>query len=143
MPNTILVPVDGSEGAMRALHLAVERARNKPQGRVHLVTVHSPLRVYGEIQVYVGEKKAADMAAQYNREILEPAEQVLRSAGVAFSSSTAEGDAAEQIVECAKTVGADEIIMGSRGLGRIAGLVMGSVTTKVIHLTQVPVTLVK
>jgi nucleotide-binding universal stress UspA family protein len=33
--------------------------------------------------------------------------------------------------------------MGSRGLGRIAALVMGSVTTKVIHLTQVPVTLVK
>ena len=43
---------------MRALHLAVERAREKPQGRVHLVTVHSPLRVYGEIQVYVGEKNA-------------------------------------------------------------------------------------
>ncbi len=143
MPNTILVPMDGSESAMRALHLAVERARVQPQGHVHLVTVHSPLRVYGEIQVYVGEKKAADMAAQYNREILEPAEQVLRSSGVTFASSTAEGDAAEQIVECAKTVGAGEIIMGSRGLGRIAGLVMGSVTTKVVHLTQVPVTLVK
>ena len=143
MPNTILVPVDGSESAMRALHLAVERIRVQPQGRVHLVTVHSPLRVYGEIQVYVGEKKAADMAAQYNREILEPAEQVLRSSGVVFASSTAEGDAAEQIVECAKAVGASEIIMGSRGLGRIAGLVMGSVTTKVIHLTEIPVTLVK
>ena len=143
MPNIILVPFDGSESAMRALHLAVERVREKPQGRVHLVTVHSPLRVYGEIQVYVGDKKAAEMAAQYNREILEPAEHVLRSSSVAFTSSTAEGDAAEKIVDCAKTVGADEIIMGSRGLGRIAGLVMGSVTTKVIHLTQVPVTLVK
>ena len=143
MPNTILVPFDGSESAMRALRFAVERARVQPQGRVHLVTVHSPLRVYGEIQVYVGDKKAAEMAAQYNREILEPAEDVLRSSGVAFASSTAEGDAAEQIVECAKAVGAGEIIMGSRGLGRIAGLVMGSVTTKVVHLTQVPVTLVK
>jgi len=143
MPNTILVPFDGSESAMRALRFAVERARVQPQGRVHLVTVHSPLRVYGEIQVYVGDKKAAEMAAQYNREILEPAEDVLRASGVAFASSTAEGDAAEQIVECAKTVGASEIVMGSRGLGRIAGLVMGSVTTKVVHLTQIPVTLVK
>lgn len=143
MPNTILVPMDGSESAMRALHLAVGRVRVQPQGRVHLVTVHSPLRVYGEIQVYVGDKKAAEMAAQYNREILEPAEHVLRASGVAFASSTAEGDAAEQIVECAKKVGASEIVMGSRGLGRIAGLVMGSVTTKVVHLTKIPVTLVK
>jgi nucleotide-binding universal stress UspA family protein len=143
MPSTILVPIDGSESAMRALHLAVERVRENPQGRVHLVTVHSPLRVYGEIQIYVGEKKATEMAEQYNREILEPAEQVLRSSGVTFASSTAEGDAAEKIVECAKAVGAGEIVMGSRGLGRIAGLVMGSVTTKVVYLTQIPVTLVK
>jgi nucleotide-binding universal stress UspA family protein len=143
MPNTILVPFDGSESAMRALRFAVERLREKPQGRVHLVTVHSPLRVYGEIQVYMGDKKAAEMAAQHNREILEPAEQVLRSSGVAFESSTAEGDAAEKIVECATAVGADEIVMGSRGLGRIAGLVMGSITTKVVHLTPLPVTLVK
>jgi nucleotide-binding universal stress UspA family protein len=142
MPNTILVPFDGSESAMRALHLAVERAREKPH-RVHLVTVHPPLRVYGEIQVYVGDKKAAEMAAQHNREILEPAEQLLRSSGVAFASSAMEGDAAEKIVECAKAVGAGEIVMGSRGLGRIAGLVLGSVTTKVVHLTQIPVTLVK
>ena len=143
MPNTILVPFDGSESAMRALHLAIERARENPQGRVHLVTVHPPLRVYGEIQVYVGDKKAAEMAAQYNRELLEPAEHVLRASGVAFASSTEEGDAAEKIVECAKAVEAGEIVMGSRGLGRIAGLVMGSVTTKVVHLTQIPVTLVK
>jgi nucleotide-binding universal stress UspA family protein len=99
--------------------------------------------VYGEIQVYVGDKKAAEMAAQHDRDVLEPAEQVLRSSGVAFASSTAEGDTAEQIVECAKAVGAGEIVMGSRGLGRIAGLVMGSIATKVVHLTQVPVTLVK
>ena len=68
MPNTILVPMDGSESAMRALHLAVERAREKPQGRVHLVTVHPPLRVYGEIQVYVGDKKTAEMAEKLTTE---------------------------------------------------------------------------
>jgi nucleotide-binding universal stress UspA family protein len=143
MSSTILVPMDGSESAMRALHLAVERVRDKPQGRVHLVTVRPPLRVYGEIQVYVGDKKAAEMAAQHDRDVLEPAEHVLRSSGVAFASSTAEGDTAEMIVECAKEVEAGEIVMGSRGLGRIAGLVMGSIATKVVHLTQIPVTLVK
>ena len=49
----------------------------------------------------------------------------------------------ETIVAFAEDVGADEIVMGTRGLGGLAGLLLGSVATEVISLAKVPVTLVK
>ena len=45
--------------------------------------------------------------------------------------------------EFAKRLGVDKIIMGTRGLGGLAGLLMGSVATDVIKNAPVPVTLVK
>jgi nucleotide-binding universal stress UspA family protein len=50
---------------------------------------------------------------------------------------------AEVIANFAARTRCAEIIMGTRGLGRIRGLLLGSVTTKVIHLAAVPITLVK
>jgi nucleotide-binding universal stress UspA family protein len=54
-----------------------------------------------------------------------------------------EGDPADVIARRAQELGCDAIVMGSRGMGRIANLVIGSVATKVVHLTALPVTLVK
>ena len=50
---------------------------------------------------------------------------------------------AETIDRVARETGADQIVMGARGLGRFRGLMLGSVTTQVVHLANVPVTLVK
>ena len=50
---------------------------------------------------------------------------------------------AETIARVAADIDADEIYMGTRGLGSVASLFMGSVATKVLHLTELPVTLVK
>ena len=56
---------------------------------------------------------------------------------------SAVGDAAETITTYADQKKCDAIFMGTRGLGRVAGLLLGSVATKVLHLTKVPVTLTK
>ena len=53
------------------------------------------------------------------------------------------GTAASEIADCAAEQGCDAIVMGSRGLGAVGGLVLGSVAHKVAHLAPVPVTLVK
>jgi nucleotide-binding universal stress UspA family protein len=53
------------------------------------------------------------------------------------------GAAAEVIVAYAAEQGCDAIVMGTRGMGAVAGVVMGSVAQKVVHLASVPVTLVK
>ncbi len=64
--------------------------------------------------------------------VLAEAKRSARSAGVSdIAIETAQGDAADQILEYAKRVSADLIVMGSRGLSDIKGLLMGSVSHKV------------
>jgi nucleotide-binding universal stress UspA family protein len=54
-----------------------------------------------------------------------------------------DGDPARAIIGSVNKSRGDEIVMGTRGLGRIGGLLMGSVATKVVQLAPVPVTLIK
>lgn len=71
------------------------------------------------------------------------AEDLLDEAGVRHLCRFEMGDVAETIVRYARTHACDEIIMGTRGMGAIRNLVLGSVATKVIHLVDKPVTLVR
>ncbi len=50
---------------------------------------------------------------------------------------------AESVTQTANEEGANYIVMGTRGLGGVESLLLGSVATQVIHLTTIPVTLVK
>jgi nucleotide-binding universal stress UspA family protein len=63
--------------------------------------------------------------------------------GVSHEKLAEFGPIAETIERVSHEVGADQIIMGTRGLGRLRGLLLGSVATQVVHLARVPVTLVK
>ena len=139
----ILVPVDGSNGALRALVFAIKRAKEKPGTRLHVLTVHPPFRAYGRAAVLAHEKQIREWATEHDAQVLRGAEKRLRRARVPYATEALEGDAAQMIARRAKALKCDSIIMGTRGLGRVAALVMGSVATKVIHLTPLPVTLVK
>ena len=68
---------------------------------------------------------------------------LLDTAGIAYTLELAEGEIAETLVQYAEREKCDMIVMGTRGMGTVMNLVLGSVTTKVIHLTNIPVTLVK
>ena len=138
-----LVPIDGSESSLRALAFAVERATEVRGATLHVLLVHSPIDVHGKVQIYVSEQKMREMAGEHDQAILHAAEEPLKRSGVAYSMEAAEGHAAEVIARRAQELGCDAIIMGTRGQSRIANLVMGSVATQVIHLTPLPVTLVK
>jgi nucleotide-binding universal stress UspA family protein len=75
--------------------------------------------------------------------IVDAATAILRGQGVPHQGRVAIGEIAQTIVGTAQEVGAQQIVMGSRGMSALAGLVLGSNATKVIHLAQVPVTIVK
>jgi nucleotide-binding universal stress UspA family protein len=62
---------------------------------------------------------------------------------VKLASEILIGDVPKALVAYAEAKGCDGIVMGTRGLGAIGNLVLGSVATKVIHLTRLPVTLIK
>jgi nucleotide-binding universal stress UspA family protein len=137
-----LVPVDGSDCALRALAFAIERTRGVP-GSLHVLTVHPEPWVYGQTAVYAGRERMEQLAAQRDVQILSSAEELLASSDASYVTEALEGDPAEVIARRAIETGCHSIIMGTRGLGRVANLVLGSVATKVVHLAALPVTLVK
>jgi nucleotide-binding universal stress UspA family protein len=139
----MLVPYDGSEAAVRALDHAIATARAAGEVSIHLVTAHEPPMVYGEIAVYVSQDKLEAFRVQHAEQILAPARATLAASGVRFTEAVLIGPVAESIAKAATDSGSDVIVMGTRGLGAIGNLLMGSVATKVVHLATVPVTLVK
>lgn len=141
--HRMLVPYDGSDASVRALDHAIATARAAGAVSIHLVTAHEPPMVYGEIAVYVAQDKLEAFAKRHTDEILAPARATLAASGVPFTEAVLIGPVAESIARAATESGSDVIVMGTRGLGAIGNLLMGSVATKVVHLATVPVTLVK
>jgi nucleotide-binding universal stress UspA family protein len=141
--HKLLVPVDNSDGAMRALDCAIRYAKERGPAELVIVYAHEPPLVYGEIAMYLPEEKAEELQREHSEGILRPAIEKAREAGVTFTSEILIGDVAKSIVSYAESSGCCGIVMGTRGMSAIGNLVMGSVATKVIHLTKLPVTLVK
>ncbi len=141
--QNILVPIDGSDNSMRALDHAIDTAKRSGSLELHLMIVHPEPIIYGEIQVYVSQEKMEEMQNAHSMDMLEPAIQRVKAAGVPYTSEIVVGDTAHMIVKRAHELQSREIVMGTRGMTAIANLVMGSVATRVVHLATIPVTLVK
>ena len=139
----LLVPIDGSEGAARALQHALKLATESGPTELHLVVVHPEPAMYGEIQVYVSKQKMDELQTRHSEDILRPALETLGSAAVPHTGTIVTGEPAQSIVNKAEELGCDGIVMATRGMGAIGNLVLGSVATKVVHLSKLPVTLVK
>jgi nucleotide-binding universal stress UspA family protein len=140
MPTrNILVPIDGSANSLRALKVAAERFRDSRHVQLLLLNVQPGM----PSSRHVSAAMIKDHQQRMSEEALEPARALAKKLGVMSDCYVRVGDAAEVIANFAVRTRCAEIIMGTRGLGRIRGLMLGSVTTKVIHLASVPVTLVK
>lgn len=137
----ILIPVDGSQQSTRAVEALLDARRYDPVERVELLTVQIPLHS-GKI----GGLSQAEIDAYHQEEgeaALKAARALLTETGVPFTAHVEIGAAADTIVRVANETEADEIYMGSRGLGAVSSWFLGSVATRVLHLTDLPVTLVK
>lgn len=140
--KTILVPVDGSQHAIRALETALSMAKEKEETTLHVINVQAPI-VSGNVTQFISARNLAAFYEDEGRKALEPVKPLLDQAGATFTDQVVVGPIAETIVDYARKHGCDHIVMGTRGLGRIGGLLLGSTTIKVISLASVPVTLVK
>ncbi|MEO8688548.1 MAG: universal stress protein [Solirubrobacteraceae bacterium] len=135
--STVVVGYDGSTAARAAVEDAVDRA--EPVGR--LVVVHA----YAVPADFSGASYYAAMqqdAAAFAESVLDDLERDCGAlATVAYEREVSMGPAAAAIVHAAEVSDADEIVVGSRGLGRVRAL-LGSVAHDVIHRAQCPVTVI-
>jgi len=142
----LLAAVDGSEHALRAVHLAAELAA--PDGaELHLLHVLTDTRS-GRIPPGLEEYEHLEHLSISEAELLRSAaEQMLataaehaRAAGVEdVRCSVVRGDPATVILTEASALPSDLIVMGRRGLGDMVGLLLGSVSHKVTHHAPCPV----
>jgi len=139
----LLVPIDGSEVGARALAISIDLARAHPGSSLHVVAVHPKPIIYGEVAIYVGRERSQALATEHDRKVLALVLPQLENAGVPYTTHSEEGEVAPTIARLARELGCQQIVMGTRGLGRSTAFLMGSVATQVVHLADVPVTLVK
>ncbi len=137
----ILVPVDGSDVALRALRVAAERVRGL-EAELHVLHVE-PTMTYEELRVYVVREDLEKMRREACQRVLAAAAQVLTAEKVAHVELLRQGEVAQTIAQVAESQAMDEVVMGTRGMGALGTLLLGSVAYRVVHLVHVPVTLVK
>lgn len=93
--------------------------------------------------IVLSVKEIAAWFAEAIDEVAEKTAAPFREAGVKVKAISREGDAAQVISATADELDVDHIVLGARGLSRLQGVLMGSVSQKVIYLCQCPVTIVK
>ncbi len=139
----ILVAIDGSDTALRALDFAVQQARYAPAAKLHVLNVQPTLSNYTAAEIYVTAERIHQVAAERARAILAAAAERLQDVGCNFELEQLEGESAEAIARRAAELSCESIIMGTHGLTSFGILFLGSVAQKVVHYATVPVTLVK
>jgi nucleotide-binding universal stress UspA family protein len=138
----ILVQVDGSESANRAIDHVIGLAKSQTGIDLHLLNVQVPL-LSGHAKMFISEQQYNDYCREEGYAALKSAQERLKQANVPFTRHISVGHIAQTIAQYAKENDITQIVMGTRGMGAISDLVLGSVATKVIHLSPVPVTLIK
>jgi nucleotide-binding universal stress UspA family protein len=138
----ILVPVDGSDPSMRAVAHAIQLAKSF-RAAVHLLNVERELQDRGLARAYVSEARHRKATLKRGSDLMAPAVKGLSAARIRFKTHVLYGDVPKTIVRAASRLKCDAIVMGTRGRGAVGALVLGSVATRVIHLSRVPVTLVR
>ncbi|MFO7277444.1 MAG: universal stress protein [Pseudomonadota bacterium] len=137
--SKILVPVDGSPNSIRALEYAAKRCADSKGAWILALNVQTPMPA----SRFVTREMIRDHYARMSEAAFKPVNALKKKLGIDIDCYMRVGEPASTIVDFAKRTRCTEIVMGTRGLGRVSGLVMGSVAMKVVHLSPIPVTLVK
>ncbi len=139
----VLLPVDGSESAMRATQKLIETfGWYKEQPRVDLLAVHLPVPRFPNMRLVVSDEMIERYYAEECDDMLAANKQALDAAEVKYTVHKLVGAIAESIIEHAKRLDSTMIYMGTRGMTALSNMLLGSTTTRVLHLTHIPVVLI-
>ena len=142
MQTSWLIPFDGSDHSMRALDLAISEAKAR-QITPALVLLNVQMPLPSDITRFIDHNTVDDYHLEEGEKALTCAKERLSASSLIHTFHILVGDVSTTISEFASSSGCSMIIMGAHGHGSVKGLVVGSVTTKVLHNALVPVLLVK
>lgn len=136
----VLVPMDGSAAALRALDFAIRRLTKK-DGEIRLINVQQPAPP--SVSVFVGGDAMEGLYRDEAERALASARERLAETGTKYEEAARHGPVGDTIAADAAENHCDEIIMGSRGMGAFSSVLLGSVAMRVLQLANMPVTIVK
>lgn len=142
MSQIFLIPVDDSEIALRPVSWVVQNLpiwREPPA--IHLLNVQPSLS--GDISRFIDAGTIHDFHLESGMDALAKARDLLVAAGLIPELHVLIGEAAPTITEFADVHGCSQILLGTRGHTGVLGTLLGSVATKVVHLSNVPVMLIR
>ena len=138
----ILLPVDGSDVSNQAVKNFIQMLNcYKEMPEIHLLNVQLPL--HGDVSLFIDGENIAQYHRDEGMERLKTARQFMDQAGIPCQFHIIVGEPADIIVAFAKEKLLDQIVIGSRGMGAVKNLLLGSVANKVVQLSAAPVLLVK
>lgn len=139
----LLIPVDGSEYSARAIDYAIRRVKSTHEPvKLHLLNVQAPI-VTVNVKLFVSQESLQEYYREEGTKAITPAAEQLKAHGLEATPHIGVGDPGKVIGDYAVEKSATEIIMGTHGRGALAGTLIGSVAQKVVHLSPVPVVLIK
>lgn len=140
----VLLPTDGSECALRGVALVLSNRShyaNPDDLDIHLVNVQAPFP--HDVSRFSDPGQIAAFHHEESVKLMRAARELLDSAGAKYACHYEVGKIAETITHLADTLKCDQIVMGTHGRGAFSDFLMGSITQKVVHLSKIPVLLVK
>ncbi len=139
--KAILVPVDGSENSDRAIKHALGLVAAGLAADLHLLNVQPSFG--GAISTFVGRDQIDSYRREEGNKGLASAVALAAAASIPAKVHIGVGRQGEVVRDYARKLGADLIVMGTRGHTGLSGVLLGSVAQDVIAHSDVPVTLVK
>lgn len=137
----VLVPTDGSEPARRATLHVLDLVARGLSVEVHLLNVRLAVRGVAASLVSAGDLE--DYHREEGMKALAESLTLIETAGLKPHAHVCVGDFGEMILAFARKLNCEQIVMGTRGLGPVTELLLGSVARHVVAGAAVPVTLVR
>ncbi len=139
----ILIPVDGSANALRAVEYVIgDIAALKETPQLLLLNVQRNV-AQGNVKLFIDQGTIDDYCREQGIAALQTARAALDAAGLPYQYHISIGSTAEAIVQYASDQRVDQIVMGRKGQGSLKSLLLGTVMNKVLQLASCPVVLIK
>jgi nucleotide-binding universal stress UspA family protein len=132
LPERILLPTDGSEDAIRATDAASDLARTCG-AELHVV------HVWHDVRGFAHDFVKRELRRQGQEILDEQVERIRASGGEVTKAHLRRGRTSNEVIALCKEIDADLLVVGSRGLGTVRRILMGSQSEEIVHHAQVPV----